>query len=179
MTSLIPLEAQWFNPLSWEGAPLMAVVSGLWVIVMARSNATYWLGRAMARGTANTRWRRMLESPHYATGQRWLDRWGAPAVTLSFLTVGIQTMVNLAAGVMRMPLRKYIPATAIGSVLWAFMYGTVGFIGWVAIERLWAFSPWLVLLLVLLLVLGIIVHIKYGREERTAEPDQDETAKVG
>lgn len=121
----------------------------------------------------------MLESPHYATGQRWLDRWGAPAVTLSFLTVGIQTMVNLAAGVMRMPLRKYIPATAVGSVLWAFMYGTVGFIGWVAIERLWAVSPWLVLLLVLLLMLGIIVHIKYGRAERKAEPDQDETAKVG
>ena len=47
-------------------------------------------------------------------------RWGAPVVTLSFLTVGIQTLVNLAAGVMRMPLRRYIPALTVGAILWAF-----------------------------------------------------------
>lgn len=34
-------------------------------------------------------------------------------VALSFLTVGFQTLVNLAAGAARMPLRRYLPAMVV------------------------------------------------------------------
>ncbi|HJE50839.1 MAG TPA: VTT domain-containing protein, partial [Tessaracoccus flavescens] len=88
-----------------------------------------------------TRFRHLLESKHYATGTRWLNRWGAPAVTLSFLTIGVQTMVNLAAGATRMPLRRYIPAVTVGCIIWAFIYSTVGFIGFAAIAKLWELTP--------------------------------------
>lgn len=129
-----------FNPTTWE-APFAIVVIAMFCIVMARANGTYWLGRAITRGATKTRFRTMLESKHYATGTRWLNRWGAPAVTLSFMTIGIQTMVNLAAGVTRMPLRRYLPAVTVGCIIWAFIYSTVGFIGFTAIARLWAISP--------------------------------------
>lgn len=176
MAALIPLDVQWFNPLSWDGAPLLAVVAALWVIGMARANGTYWLGRAIASGTARTRWRKLLETRHYATAQRWLNRWCAPAVTFSFLTIGIQTMVNLGAGAMKMSLKRYLPAVAAGCVMWAFMYGTIGFIGWIALARLWQISPWLVLLLFALLAASVAIYVWLARREREVE---EETSEVG
>jgi membrane protein DedA with SNARE-associated domain len=144
-----------FDPTTWD-APFAVVVLALFVIVMLRANGTYWLGRALAAGARRSRWERLLESRHYATGARWLNRWGAPAVSLSFLTIGIQTMVNLAAGVARMPLRRYLPAVTVGCMMWAFMYGTVGFIGWLALEALWVRSPALTLAVVALAAAGLV-----------------------
>lgn len=133
-----------FDPTTWN-APIAIVLLALFCIVMARSNGTYWVGRIISRNTAHSRARRIVESRPFAAGARWLNRWGAPAVTLSFLTIGIQTMVHLAAGVTRMPLRRYLPAVVAGSVIWAFMYGTVGLVGWYAAIYLWQHSPLLTL----------------------------------
>lgn len=143
-----------FDPTTWD-APFGVVVLALFVIVMLRANGTYWVGRALAAGARRSRWEKILESRHYATGARWLNRWGPPAVSLSFLTIGIQTMVNLAAGVAQMPMRRYLPAVTVGCLLWAFMYGTVGFIGWVAVAALWERSPGLTVALLALAVAGV------------------------
>lgn len=171
MPQPVLLEAQWFNPLSWTDAPVLAVIVALWFIVMARANATYWIGRGIAGGTERSKWYGLLESRHYRTAQRWLDRWGAPAVTVCFLTVGVQTMVNLAAGITRMPLRKYLPAVAVGCVLWAIVYGTVGFIGLIAIVKLWEISPWLVILAGVLLLAVVWVTILARRREAREAPE--------
>ena len=40
--------------------------------------------------------------------------------------IGIQTAVHLTAGVMRMPLRFYLPAAVVGSAAWAALYATIG-----------------------------------------------------
>jgi membrane protein DedA with SNARE-associated domain len=128
------------DPTTW-GAPFPIVVAALFVIVMARAGGTYWIGRAIAAGAEHTRMRRLLQSKGYTDASRWIDRWGPPAVTLSFLTVGIQTLVNLAAGVMRMPMRHYVPALAVGGVIWALIYSTVGFVGVAAFRLLWDRAP--------------------------------------
>ena len=70
-----------------------------------------------------------------------MQRWGAPVVTASFLTVGVQTLVNLAAGLARMPLRRYLPALVVGGAIWAFIYATVWTAGLAAWRRLWELSP--------------------------------------
>ncbi|MET1004838.1 MAG: VTT domain-containing protein [Propionibacteriaceae bacterium] len=123
---------------SW---PYPLTVGALFVIVMLRANATYWLGRAARAGANRTRWQQRLSSAGFARAQRLVGRWGAPVVTLSFLTVGVQTLVNLAAGATRMPLRRYLPAVTLGSVLWAFLYATVGFVTFAAWRRLYDLSP--------------------------------------
>jgi len=143
-----------FNPMSWD-APYFLIVAALFVIVMLRANGTYWLGRGMTAGAERTRFAKLLASGHYARACRWLARWGAPAISLSFLTIGIQTVINLAAGITRMPLRRYLPAVTVGCVLWAFLYGTVGFIGWAAVVRLWQFSPPLLVALFAAALAGI------------------------
>lgn len=139
------------DPTQWD-APFGVVVAALWVIVMARANATFWLGRLAARGAEGTRVRRLTSSPGYARAVARLNRWGPPVVTVSFLTVGVQTLVNLAAGGIRMPLRRYLPAVALGCLTWALIYGTVGFVGVEALALLWQRSPGLT---VALGVLGV------------------------
>lgn len=163
---MILLESQWWNPLSWDDAPLLAVITALWFIVMFRANGTYWIGRAIANGAERSRWSGLVESRHYVRARDWLDRWGALAVTVSFLTVGIQTMVNLAAGIGRMPLRRYLPAVAVGCILWAVLYGTVGFIGFVAVVRLWNVSPLWVMLLGAMLLASLAWYIRSTRRRR-------------
>lgn len=158
-----------FNPTAWD-APFAVVVAALFVIVMARANATFLLGRSIAAGARRTRALKLLESRHYATGERWVHRWGAPAVALCFLTVGIQTMVLLAAGITRMPLRRYLPAVIVGSIMWALLYGTVGMIGFKALVLLWNRSPWLIIALTVLMT-GLVVWVVRRRDEAVSEPD--------
>ncbi len=128
------------DPTQW-GAPFPLVVAGLYVIVMLRASATYAVGRALVAGTAHTRWRHLVQSDGYRRAADRIDRWGPPAVALCFLTVGVQTLVNLAAGAARMKLRHYLPAIAIGGLAWALIYATIGFAGFAAIGTLWERSP--------------------------------------
>ena len=107
--------------------------AALFVIVMLRANATYWLGRGAAAGSR--RWRKAEGdgSPAWQRARDLVNRWGPIAVVLCFFTVGIQTAVNATAGVTRMPLRRYLPAVTLGSIAWATIYATVG----LAAARAW------------------------------------------
>ena len=128
------------DPTTWA-APYPVTVTALFAIVMIRANATYWLGRAAAAGAHRTRVGRWMDSAGYVKATSAVNNWGAPAVSVSFLTIGVQTLINLAAGATRMPLSRYLPAVIIGSVAWALVYATVGFVGFEALGRLYAHSP--------------------------------------
>ncbi|GAA5230199.1 DedA family protein [Arthrobacter cryoconiti] len=132
----------------------------LFCIVMLRSNATYWAGRGIAAGGRKTRMQRYLDSPAVARAEQSIARWGAPAVSVSFLTIGFQTAVNLAAGFGRMPLRRYIPATVVGAMAWAGIYATIGLAAFDAAIAAAAGSPWA--LAILLLTVGaalLAIHL--------------------
>lgn len=109
-----------------EGFPFWAVYAVAFCIVMARAQATYWLGRGVARGMGGTRVAHLLASPRAFRVIDRVHRWGPPAVTVSFLTVGVQTAVNLAAGYLRMPFGRYLVAMTFGCLLWAAVWTTVG-----------------------------------------------------
>ena len=105
-------------------------------------------------------------------------RWGAPVVILSFLTVGIQTLVNLAAGVMRMPLRRYIPALTIGAILWAFLYATVGFATFAGWRKVYQLSPTVAIVTLVVLLAGLTGYIVWQVRHRDDE-DEREPANLG
>jgi membrane protein DedA with SNARE-associated domain len=106
--------------------PFGVALAALFAIVMIRVNVTYWIGRGAVAGFAHTRYGTSLQRPKAARAQALIQRWGPYAVVLSFLTIGLQTAINLAAGAARMPLRRYLPAAIIGSVVWALLYATIG-----------------------------------------------------
>ena len=137
-----------------DGWPVWAVFAAFFVIAMLRSNATYWAGRGLRAGGARLGQSDRLDRPAVHRTERLVNRWGAPAVAVSFLTVGVQTLVNAAAGALRMPLSKYVPATVVGSLLWATLYTSVGVALW---ESLTGGAWWwaLVVVAVATLVTGL------------------------
>ena len=102
-----------------DDIPVAAAYFFLVAVAFLRGGATYVVGRLARRaGTASTRSRRVFERPGMTRAEDVVRRWGAPVVTLSFLTVGFQTLVNLAAGVLEMPPRRYLPGLLVGALLW-------------------------------------------------------------
>ena len=165
------------DPTQWD-APYPLIITALFVIVLTRTNATYWAGRLVARGASRTRASRWMGTPGYRRAAARLNDWGAPVVALSFLTIGAQTLINLAAGANRMPLLRYIPATVVGSIAWAFLYGSVGFVGFEALTLLWEHSP-VVAIGAGLVALGglawfVVWQVRRGRADDALEAAIDE-----
>ena len=155
---------------SW---PYPLAVVGLALIGYLRARLTYVAGRAVGVGAERTRLRRLVESPGFRRAGDALNRWGPPVVSISFLTVGFQTLVNLAAGVCRMPPKRYVPALAVGAVMWGFLYATVGFVTFAAWYRLYQRQPIVALVILALLLITVISFVVYqvraGRAGSAAE----------
>lgn len=121
-----------------EGLPFWGAWLALFVVGMARGQATYALGRLAARGAGRTRlragwWLRFqdwLASDRTTSGRTIVQRLGLVAVPLAYLTVGLQTAVLVTAGVVRIPWGRFTLAQVPGVVVWASLYSTVGLAGW-------------------------------------------------
>ena len=160
------------NAMNWP-LPWGVVVAILFGIVSLRATGTYYIGRAIVTGTAKSRWNKLVESRAYKVGSSGPNRLGAPAVPLCFLTVGVQTAVLLAAGISRMPWRKYLVALIPGAIMWGLMYGTVGFVGFVALKRLWTFSPVLTSLSGTLVLATLVWGLRsMGKKQRNVLVDE-------
>jgi len=153
---------------SWlEGKPFAITFAVLFGIVLLRAQATYWLGRGVTAGVLHTRWADRITGPRTTKAIASLNRYGPPLVTVSFLTIGFQTVVNAAAGLIRMPWVRYTIAMLIGCVAWALIYATVGFAAVEAGIALATHSPWM-LVGVVLLVVAVVVAIVIARRRRPA-----------
>jgi multidrug transporter EmrE-like cation transporter len=116
---------------------------------------------------ARARVRRLLTGPGARRGLAMVHRWGPFAVTLAYLTVGVQTVVFTSAGLLRMPYLRFTIASIPGSVAWAFIWGTVGLgAAWAAVT-LAAEQPW-VLAGVLVLLLAVVAVLVLRRRSRRA-----------
>lgn len=126
-----------------------AIIIFLFLVVFTRTQATYWAARWLRRGAVAlardpaghprlARVSRVLTGPKIARGEEYLNRWGTIAIPLSFLTLGIQTLVNAAAGYTRMRWDLYTLAMLPGCVLWVTAYAIIG----ASAVQLWLLSPW-------------------------------------
>ena len=157
-----------------DGAPFVAIFCFFFAIVFVRTQATYWLarlvvvqtvGRTAPRNRVLARAHTWSQSPAAARGIAALNRWGVLAVPLSFFTVGFKTVVNAAAGLTQMPVRRYLPAMLVGCVIHATIYATVGWAAWEAALAAAAGSPWGVAALVALL-LAVGAGVWWARRRR-------------
>lgn len=70
-----------------------------------------------------------------------------------------------------MPLVRYVPATVVGSVAWAFLYGTVGFVGFEALALLWEHSPAAALAAAAIALAGLVWFFMRQARRRTVDAD--------
>lgn len=152
---------------SWiQELPLLQAVAFLYFVVLLRAGATYAIGRAARTAVVRGRIAERLESESVQRATEVVHRWGAPVVALSFLTIGFQTAANAAAGLLAMPLRRYIPALMAGGLAWAVIYATVGLAAIGLWLRLFLRSPWAAVAVLALVVLLIIVLLLRRRRPR-------------
>ncbi|MDT0165329.1 hypothetical protein Q9R32_07160 [Actinotalea sp. AC32] len=132
-----------------------------------RSQALYWLGRGAATGALRTRWRERLDTAGTRRAIAAIERWGMPVVPLSFLTVGFQSAVHGAAGLLRLHWVRYTLWSVPGWLVWALVWaggGTAAAWGAVALA---ARSPWA--LVAVVVVLGTIVATVVVRRRRRVD----------
>lgn len=135
------------------------------VVVLLRAGGTYGIGRAIAAGVLRER----EPGPRVRAAMAQVERWGPPAVTVSFFTVGAQTAVNLGAGLARMSFPRYLTGLVPGAVIWASIWSTIGMSAFLAVfsggsERL----AWLFVLLVV-----VVVAVLLTRSFRQSAPARD------
>lgn len=153
-----------------EGWPFWAAFAFLFCGAFIRGCATYWVGSLVRRGGERSRFADRLAGPVVVTARRWVARFGAPVVSLGFLTVGFQTAINASAGLLAMPLRRFIPAVVVGAIFWATLYTTVGL---AVIDAAVGRVPWwwaLVALGVVVLVVLVSRFIVKSAAERASGP---------
>ncbi|MDU1122904.1 MAG: VTT domain-containing protein [Dermabacter sp.] len=151
----------WINSL-----PLLPAIAFLMVVIYCRAGGTYLLGRLAYKLADRGRFHGILTSPRVESAAEKVNKWGAPIVALSFLTIGFQTAANLAAGVTRMPLTRYLPALIIGGFAWAVIYATVGLAAFALWWRVALTNPYVAVAIAVAAVGLLTYYILRKRAER-------------
>jgi membrane protein DedA with SNARE-associated domain len=149
-----------------EGRPFGITFAVLFGIVLLRAQATYWAGRGVITGALHTRLAGWLRGPRLVRAIEAMNKWGAPVVTVSFLTVGFQTAVNAAAGLTRMRWGRYTLAMVPGCAAWAAIYATVGLAAVAAWLHLTDGWRWVVIGGAVLVVAAVVTAVRIRRRRR-------------
>lgn len=162
-----------------QDGPFPLLYGFLLAVVFCRAQATYWVGRAVAAGTLRSRWGRYVQGPQVTRAIAAIDRWGLPIIPLSFATVGFQTAVNAAAGVIRIRWPRYTVAMIPGCLLWALVYALGGLAAFNAAVALAARSPLALAGVALVLVLVVVAVVLRARWRRRQSESVEELASPG
>jgi len=152
--------------------PFALAASFLVVVAAVRSQCTYWLGRGIRAGVVRSAWAVRLQSEAVAKGQARLEQWGWPIIPLSFLTVGVQTAVNLAAGLVGWGWIRYTLAASLGWLAWGLVYAAGGLAVFGALVALAQDSPVRAAAIVqAVVVLAVFVfYLAYRVRSKTRRP---------
>ncbi|CAM5504718.1 VTT domain-containing protein [Streptomyces xanthochromogenes] len=157
---------------------VLLTAGALYVIVLLRAGGTFAVGWLAGAGARRSRFAGPISSAKFRRVERAIQRWGALAVAVSFLTVGFQTVANFLAGSMRMPLSRYLPALFVGGAAWALIYATAGLAVFKVIGRLFAERTALGVSAVVVLCLvacGVVVYRRRRAALSTGEVMAEES----
>ncbi|MEU6981372.1 VTT domain-containing protein [Streptomyces sp. NPDC046371] len=151
----------------------IALTAGaLYLIILLRAGGTFAVGWLAGAGARRSRFAGRISSEKFLRAERAIQRWGAPVVAVSFLTVGFQTAANFLAGSLRMPLPRYLPALFAGGAAWALIYATAGLGALEVLGRLFAERTALRVAAVAVLLLAVCAVLLH-RRRRSAPPAAD------
>ncbi|GAA2611285.1 VTT domain-containing protein [Actinomadura fulvescens] len=158
------------------GLPLWAALAVAILIIFVRGQAYYWIGRGLGAKIYTSRAGRRIGERRLRRVEALVARRGALAVFAAHWVAGLRHAIPICAGGTRMPLPRYLIASALGSILWTSMVMLGGYAlvwGWLEIA---ARSP-LIAAVVGVAVLGLLgAYLAYRRRghARSAEtPDKD------
>ena len=155
--------------------PFWIALTGLFLIGMARGQGTYWIARVVTEQTLRRThpvegWRasvhQWLQGEGTTRGRQAIERWGLVMIPLCYLTVGFQTLVLAAAGLLRIRWLVFTLVQIPGALAWALLYATIGFAMWAAAAAAIAGSPLMLAgLVAILLVVGVTIVLSHRRRD--------------
>lgn len=160
--------------------PFPLVFLTLTLLVASRSNIVYGIGRygrkVTISGDEPSRGfrRRAWKWANAARTQQAMDsikKRGWVVISLAYLTIGIQTIVNIAAGVVGLSWPKYNLAAFPGWLAWALIYSTIGFAVWNAAMAAAAGSP-LGIAIICTLVLAVAIGCILARRRKKKSSEE-------
>ena len=170
-----------------EHFPFALTFALFFCLGMCRGQATYWLARLVTQRALRAdgpprgpmaRWQQRFAGLTIGRGADLLRRWGLGAVSLCYLTIGIQTVIIATAGVLRIRWWRFTAAQVPGVLAWALIYTTIGFAVWAAAWRTALREHPVVAAALLLIVVGLVVFgVRRRRARRRAHgdtPDEQE-----
>ncbi len=149
-----------------DGWPFWVVLVAFWAGATARGVATYWVGRGVRAGGGRTRWATTSTGRPSPAPSASCAGSGRPPSPSAFLTVGLQSAINASSGMLRMPLRRFLPAVVLGALLWAAVYTTVGM---AVVDAALGRVPWWWLLVAAGVVLLVVLAARRLRRRVDAE----------
>ena len=158
----------------------------MYILGTLRGQGTYWIGRGASSAATHvgseedhdSKWAKIkawLNSDRTKTGRTLVHKIGVVAVPLSYLTVGLQTAVLAAAGLVRIQWWKFTVAQIPGAIAWATIYSGVGLAGWSAVLAIFTgdgIVPAIVLVVLLAVVIAAIVFISKSLRKNSAAKTQ-------
>ena len=171
-TGIMPSEiilglAGWMLIAEHQMSPAMIFLGGFYAALGSALGAsiTYWVARIGGRPLVDllVRWAK-IDPAHVRRTDKQFERWGAGLVLVGRVIPGIRTIINIPAGLARMPFITFLTATFIGAYLWCTaLIGAGYFLGheWAEISvYLKQFLPYMLGGGVLVLVLYVLItHI--------------------
>ena len=153
-----------------EGWPFLGLYLFFVLGAALRSQALYWTGRGITAGVLRSRLATRLEGARGRRALAAIERWGMPVVPLSFLTVGFQSAVHTACGLLRIGWLRYTLWSIPGWLAWALIWTTGGIAAAAAAVALAARSPWALVVVVVALVAAAVVLSAAARRRTGSLP---------
>jgi membrane protein DedA with SNARE-associated domain len=163
-TGIIPSEiilglAGWML-LAAHGLPFISIFLGGAIAAIGSTigaSITYWAARIGGRPLVDRMLRWFRIDPHQAQrAEMRFHNWGLNFVLMGRMIPGVRTIINLPAGLARMPYGKFVVYTLIGSYLWCtILIGLGYFLGyewWLISDFVKQGGPWF-------LIIGVLVSI--------------------
>ena len=158
----------------------------MYVLGTLRGQGTYWIGRGASSAVTHvgseeehdSKWAKIkawLDSDRTKTGRTLVHKIGVVAVPLSYLTVGLQTAVLAAAGLVRIQWWKFTVAQIPGAIAWATIYSGVGLAGWRAVLAIFTgdgIVPAIVFVVLVAVVIAAIVFVSKSLRKNSAAKTQ-------
>lgn len=109
----------------------MIFVGGLYAAIGSTFGAsiTYWVARLGGRPLVDklAHWVR-IDHAHITRAENQFHRWGAGLVLVGRVMPGIRTLINIPAGLARMPFLTFFVATFIGAYAWCTLLIGAGYV---------------------------------------------------
>ena len=113
------------GPLSISGVITTAAVAAI-----VGDNGGYWIGRAGRLRFVRRYGRRLhIRDTELARAQAFFVRHGAKTVFFGRFIALLRTWAAVLAGLSAMPYRVFMAYNALGGIVWAVLFGTLGYLG--------------------------------------------------